>query len=172
VIVLLLGSGAVAASCTTSPGSAARAATARSPNVTVTTSLPTSATSGPTTPPSLPTNCQAGSVAVTVSLTSPTHSVCVHSGSTLTVTFDKSVGGLGVPGPWTIPPLHVEDQSVLSIISSSPSGQHLTTALKAGAPGITAVSAYFDEECSSGETTPCTIPPQSTIDLDVTVVGS
>jgi hypothetical protein len=33
------------------------------------------------------------------------------------------------------------------------------------------VSAHFDEECSSNDSTPCTIPPQSAINGDVTVVA-
>jgi len=89
----------------------------------------------------------------------------------LTVTFDKSKGGLGVPGPWTVPPLGVVGRSILMLSSSSPSGQFLTAVLEAGTPGVTTVSAHFDEECSSNDSTPCTIPPQSAINVDVTVVA-
>jgi hypothetical protein len=115
--------------------------------------------------------CHSGSFSVTVSLAMPPPSMGLHAGATLTVTFDKSTGGLGVPGPWTVPPLDVVDRSILMLSSSSPSGQLLTAVHETGTPGVTTVSAHFDEECSSNDSTPCTIPPQSAINGDVTVVA-
>ena len=106
---------------------------------------------------------------MTAFLATPPPAVCVHSGTMLTIKFDKSVGGLGVPGPWTIPPVAVVDPSVLTLISSSPNGHLITAFMKAATPGVTVVSASFDEECSGNGMTPCTIPPQSAITVNVTV---
>ena len=63
---------------------------------------------GYTVPPAtLPAreNCQSGSVTLDrcpcPETTSP---VCLYDGAMLTVVFDKSQGGPGVPGPWGVPP--------------------------------------------------------------------
>jgi len=106
---------------------------------------------------------------VTASLAMLPPSVCVRTGATLTVTFDKSPGGVGGPGPWTIPPHAVEDPTILGLSSHSQRGHLLTAVLVATTPGSTTVSAHFDEECSGPQTTPCTIPPQNTISVNVMV---
>ena len=113
--------------------------------------------------------CHAGAFALTASLATLPPSVCLQTGATLTVTFDKSTGGLGSPGPWTIPPLSVEDGAILGLRSHEQRGHLLTAVLVATATGSTAVSAHFDEECSGTESTPCTIPPQNTISVNVAV---
>jgi hypothetical protein len=119
--------------------------------------------------PSPSSGCHSGTYSMTASLATPASSVCVHTGTTLIVTFDKSAGGQGFPGPWTIPPLAVLDPSVLTLTSSSPNGHLITAFLKAAMPGTTAVSANFDEECSANVTTTCTIPPQGAMNVHVTV---
>ena len=113
--------------------------------------------------------CHSGAFSLTTSLATLPPSVCVRTGATLTVRFDKSSGGLGRPGPWTIPPVAVEDRSVLGLRSSSRRGQVLAAVLVATEPGSTAVSAHFDEECAGTRTTPCTIPPQNAITVNVMV---
>jgi hypothetical protein len=150
----------------TVPASAMQA-TAQDASVNCVTAATTRSGAGP---PSS-TDCHSGSFSLVVSLTGRQSSVCLHQGTTLTVTSDKSAGGLGVPGPWTIPPLDVVDSSVLRLSSSSESGPLLKAVLETGTPGTTSVSAHFDEECSSGDTTACTIPPQGVINLNVTVVA-
>ena len=113
--------------------------------------------------------CHAGVFAMTASHATLPPSVCVRTGATLFVTFDKSPGGLGRPGPWTIPPVAVDDRSILGLRSTLRRGQLLTAVLGATTPGSTAVSAHFDEECSGPQVTPCTIPPQDAITANVTV---
>jgi DNA-binding beta-propeller fold protein YncE len=115
-------------------------------------------------------DCRYGKVSVLASLAIPSPSICLHEGATLTVTFDKSAGGLGVPGPWTVPPLGAVDPSVLKLSSRSARGQVLTAALEATGSGTATLSAHFDEECSGDQLTACTIPPQGEIDVGVTVV--
>jgi hypothetical protein len=146
--------------------------------LTPTTTIPTRSTSttivppvtggAPTTGP-VPMDCPSGSVSVAVPLTGPSASVCLHAGSTLTVTFDKSGGAIGLPGPWAVPPVRV-DSPILGVISTSPRGAQLLAVFSAESPGTTIVYASFDEECSGGDKTPCTIPPLGMIELDVTVV--
>ncbi len=113
--------------------------------------------------------CHSGAFALTASLATLPPSVCVRTGATLTVTFDKAPGGLGRPGPWTTPPVSVEDGSVLGLRSHAQRGHLLTAVLAPRATGSTAVSAHFDEECAGTESTPCTIPPQNMISVNVTV---
>jgi hypothetical protein len=96
-------------------------------------------------------------------------SVCARTGATLTVRFDKSPGGLGRPGQWTIPPVGVEDPTILRLSSGSQGGHLLTAVLVTTEPGSTTVPAHFDEECSGTQMTPCTIPPQNEIDVNVRV---
>ncbi len=114
--------------------------------------------------------CHSGASSLTSSLATLPPSVCVHTGATLTVTFDKSRGGIGRPGRWTIPPVSVDDPSVLRLSSTSERNYLLTAVLMAAAPGTTTVSAHFDEECSGAQITPCTIPPQSAITVNVMVL--
>jgi hypothetical protein len=139
--------------------------------VTTTTTAPaTTADSGRASQALTPTNCQTGPISVAVSLAVSPLPVCLYSGSTLTVTFNSSIGGLGVPGPWGDPPVQIEDPSVVRLTSSSTNGRRLTAVLATGMPGTTTVFAMFDEECATGEATPCTIPPGSPpIDVNVTV---
>ena len=106
---------------------------------------------------------------MTASLAPPPPSVCVLTGTTLTVTFDKSAGGMGVPGPWTVPPVAVVDSSVLMLSSSVSRGHLLIAVLKADTAGAATVSAGFGEECSGGVTTGCTVPPEGDINVNVTV---
>jgi len=89
----------------------------------------------------------------------------------LTVVFDKSKGGPGVPGPWGVPPVGMTPGATLATSSTVPSGDRLTAVFATRAAGMATVSAYYDNECEAGDTTPCTIPPQSEINLTVTVVS-
>ena len=88
----------------------------------------------------------------------------------LTVVFDKSDGGPGVPGPWAIPPVAVTAGAILAISSTTQSGDRLRAVFAAQAAGTVTVSAHYGNECAATDTTPCTIAPQSEIDLTVTVV--
>jgi hypothetical protein len=102
-----------------------------------------------------------------------TLSVCLHSGATLIVTFDKSAGSWGgTAGAWTTyPPVAVAgDPSVLKLSSDSPQGQRDTAVFEARSPGTTWVTARFDVSCSNANTTPCTIPPEGQITVNATVV--
>ena len=118
-----------------------------------------------------PALCQSGSVTVAASSPTLPQPVCLHSGATLTVVFDKSRSGIGVPGPWAAPPLAVVPNGLLAVTSTTASGERLTATFATKAPGTATVSANFDNECSPGDMTPCTIPPLSQITLRVTVVG-
>jgi hypothetical protein len=126
----------------------------------------------PPTTASNPSDCQSGSVALAVSLGAAQRSVCLRTGATLTVLFDKSGrGGMGLPQQWAVPPIR-QDQPILSVISTSPRGSSLTAVFKAETPGSTTVYANYEEGCSAATTTPCTVPPLGMLALDVTVVSS
>jgi hypothetical protein len=144
------------------------------------TTVPTSGTVTTQAPPSVPevpttsidpTDCQSGSVSLTATLLQRSESVCLVTGSILHATFDTSAGGgMGIPGPWSGTPM-VADSTVLVLSSSSTHGRVLEAAFTAGDPGTTTVSAYYDNECSSEDVTPCTVPPLGTIGLTVQVVA-
>lgn len=125
----------------------------------------------PATASPAPANCQSGSVTVAASLPTLPPPVCLHSGATLTVVFDKSTSGIGVPGPWAVPPLAVVPIGLLTVTSTTASGGHLTATFATKAPGTATVSGNFDNECLPADVTLCTIPPLSQINLRVTVVG-
>ena len=108
---------------------------------------------------------------MTASLSNRPSRVCLYDGAMLTVVFDKSKGGLGVPGPWGVPPVEVTPSAILATSSTVPSGDRLTAVFVTRTAGIATVSGYYDNECGAGETTPCTIPPLTTINLTVTVVS-
>jgi hypothetical protein len=108
---------------------------------------------------------------VAVSTVGPPLAVCLRTGATMTVTFDKSGGGMGVPGSWAVPPIRM-DRPILTVISTSPHTSVLTAVFRATTPGGTTVYASFDEGCSAGDVTPCTVPPLGSVQLEVTVVAS
>jgi hypothetical protein len=103
----------------------------------------------------------------------PPSRVCLYAGATLTVAFDKSTGGLGTgtPGPW-VPPLAVTPSGILTVVSTVWAADHMTTVFRTVSTGTATVSAQFDNECSAGASSPCTIPPLSGINLIVQVVNS
>jgi len=112
-----------------------------------------------------------GPVTATASLSNLPPPICLRDGATLTVVFEKSTGGLGVPGPWGVPPVGVTPDGILTISSTTQSGDRLTAVFATRTAGTVAVSGYYANECGAGEATPCTIPPLSTIPLSVTVVS-
>lgn len=119
--------------------------------------------------PAVSAGCRSGSVKVTASVGKAPAPLCLYSGARLTVVYDKSKGGIGVPGPWAVPPVTVVPSDVLTVRSTTRSGQHLTVVFKATTTGTATVYATYDNECSKGDTTPCTIPPATTIEFTVTV---
>jgi hypothetical protein len=107
---------------------------------------------------------------VAVSLVGAVRSVCLRTGTSLTVVYnDSGPGGTGAPGPWAVPPIRL-DQPILSVISTSTRGSSLTAVFKAVTPGSTTVYADYDQECAAADATPCTVPPLGMLSLDVTVV--
>ena len=138
--------------------------TTGAPSTPSTTSVPTPA---PTTlPPS--NDCVSGSAPVPVQ--TPGSSICMDVGATLTVTFDYSHVSTGPVGGW-IGPAEIDNTSVASLTRSSSDGSQLVATVKAVAPGTATVSAYFSQQCSSGDSTPCTVPPQGWLRLVITVVS-
>jgi hypothetical protein len=113
--------------------------------------------------------CQSGSVSVFASTKSSQQERCLVSGSSMTVTFDKSGGEMGTPGEWLGQP-QVLGPSVLRLVSSSTDGQRLVTTFRAESAGTATVIASFAQGCSGPTTTPCTVPPQGILRLFVTVV--
>jgi hypothetical protein len=145
-------------------GAACGSTASGSPTSVSTLSAPVTSLSNPP-----PDKCQSDSVSISASVTSGRVSVCVVQGARLHVSFDKSRAAFGVPGPWGVP--HVEvDSSILTSATTSKSGNTLTTTLDAQAPGSAVVRAGFNNECSSRNTTHCTIPPQTILEVDVRVV--
>jgi hypothetical protein len=120
-----------------------------------------------------PTDCRSGTLSLAASSATSTQPLCLHSGTILTVTFDKSAGSWGgTPGAWTYPPVAIGgDPSILKLNSESTSGDHIIAVFEARSPGATFVTARFEVSCSSRDTSPCTIPPEGEINLDVTVVA-
>jgi hypothetical protein len=172
-LVLALAAGTLASACsagqTTQTSGSHPAKGVRATATTVITSIAPGTV--PPTASLAPANCQSGSVTVAASIPNLPPPVCLHSGATLTVVFDKSTAGIGVPGPWAVPPLAVAPKGFLTVTSTTDSGDHLTATFATTAPGTATVSGYFDNECGAADTTPCTIPPMSEINLSVTVVG-
>jgi hypothetical protein len=118
-------------------------------------------------PPTSATDCLHGSAKVAVHQ----HSldICAVVGTRLKVNFSKHHEGYGRAGPWDPSP-HSYDSSVIKIISAKARGPILATRMEALAPGSTSVMVVFSNECAPWYSPPCTIPPQSTMYLDVTVV--
>jgi hypothetical protein len=117
----------------------------------------------------IPSNCQSGSVTMTASVPPPPR-ICLHSGASLTVVFEKAKPGIGVPGPWQVPP-QVVPSGFLAITSTSQSAGQLTANFKATTAGAGTVIANYGNQCAASDTTPCTIPPATEISLSVTVVS-
>jgi hypothetical protein len=113
--------------------------------------------------------CASHATAATVSVSHQPAPVCLVTGTRLTVTFDKTHAAIGTPGPWGVPRVQVQPR-ILTIRSTVAKGPLLTAHLVARTRGIAIVRAGFNQECSIGDTTPCTIPPQAILTLDVTVV--
>jgi hypothetical protein len=86
------------------------------------------------------------------------------------VTFNYSHVSTGPVGGW-IGPAEIDKTSVASLTNSSSDGSQLVATVKAVAPGTATVSAYFSQECSGGEPTPCTVPPQGWLRLVITVIN-
>jgi hypothetical protein len=63
------------------------------------------------------------------------------------------------------------DPSILKLDSESTRGDYISAVFEARSPGATFVTARFEVSCSSRDTSPCTIPPEGEINLDVTVVA-
>lgn len=124
------------------------------------------ATVAPSSGPDLG-NCKSGTVSLTV--TSPDDSTCVTPGSELIVTFDPSHVAIGVDSGWTGQPT-VNNGSVLGLTGSSEEGSNLVGTAKALTVGTATLLAFFSQQCSAGDSTPCTIPPQGVLRLHVSVV--
>ena len=122
-----------------------------------------------TTPTSPPGDCSSGSTTVSVATPSPSP-ICVSVGSVVTITFDSSHAGIGVNGGW-LGPAQVYPASILDVSSGSSNGTLLVVTAKALTPGMATVRAEFSQQCSSGDSTPCTIPPQGVLQLPITVVN-
>jgi hypothetical protein len=60
---------------------------------------------------------------------------------------------------------------LLDISSGSQNGALLVVTAKALTLGMATVRAEFSQQCSSGDSTPCTIPSQGTLQLPITVVN-
>ncbi len=157
VVGLAVSVGRVATSNTTNP--------ARAPATT--SVLPTTPDRSPatTTPPD-GTNCASGSVSYTVSAGSA--STCVEVGARLTVTFD-SLGWWSGYGSWSASSPTISDNSVLTGVSYVRSGSTATAVFSAVGTGTATVVAYFDVACAPADSSPCTVAPQASETLVVTV---
>lgn len=137
---------------------------------TVTPSAPPTTIVPPTAPTTTPPSngCISGTASIPVDISSA--SICITVGATLTVTFNYSHVSTGPVGGW-IGPAEIDKTSVASLTNSSSDGSQLVATVKAVAPGTATVSAYFSQECSGGEPTPCTVPPQGWLRLVITVIN-
>ena len=170
-LIVMFATGSLVSACGAGETTQTGSHPAKGVRTTATTATTIASGTVPPTPSPAPDNCRSGSVTVAASLPILPPPVCVHSGATLTVDFDKSNSRIGVPGPWAVPPLAVTPNGFLTVSRTTESGDHLTATFAATAPGTATVSSYFDNECAPTDTTPCTIPPLNEINLRVTVVG-
>jgi hypothetical protein len=97
-------------------------------------------------------------------------SVCVKAGSALRVTFVSSGGWSGY-GQWSSSPPTISDNSVLAGRSYRSSAKNATASFGAVGTGTATVTAQFDVRCAPADTTPCTVPPEASQVLTVTVVA-
>ncbi len=143
-----------------------------SPGVTVTVGAPVSLTvadrvaTNPTAPVD-PSTCASGNVAYRP--TTPSGSLCIRVGSTLTVTF-LSGGGWSGYGAWSRWPPTITDSSTLRGLSWTRSDTSATAVFRAAAAGTVGLTATFNATCAPNDTTPCTVPPGEFHDITVTVV--
>jgi hypothetical protein len=177
VLVAVLALGAASAACGSTPSAVPGAKAGSSSQhqshdsvVTVTTEAPTSPVPSSEVTSSAP-GCVSGNTVVTAAVGHQPSPVCLVSGSTLTILFDKSHAAIGVPGPWARPLVQAEPAAVVHIRSTTKQGHVLIVRLTARQPGTTNVTAGFGQECAAGDTTPCTIPPQAILSVPVTVVS-
>ncbi len=133
-----------------------------------TTSVPatTSNPSPASTTPPVGANCGSGNVSYTVSTDSS--STCVKVGSKLTVTFD-SLGWWSGYGSWSASSPTISDNSILTGSSYVRSGSKATATFNAVGIGTATVVAQFDVACAPADSSPCTVPPQASETLVVTV---
>jgi hypothetical protein len=151
-----------------SPDTAGSSSSATTPSTTSSTQ-PSTPTTVPTSVTTAPSDiCLSGSVSEPVQTSRG--ELCVHVGTTVTVTFDDSHAGIGTVGGW-LGPARVDNGSVASLTGSSADGDQLVATLKAVSAGTATVSAYFSQQCASGNSTPCTIPAQGVLRLTITVVS-
>ncbi len=123
-----------------------------------------------TTPATRPPDCLSQQSVYTVTSNQQNGStICLAPGSVATIVFDMG-GGMfgGTPGSW-IPSSVRSDAAVLRIDSSSIDGNELSVEVTAAAPGGTFVTASYTEQCGGEQTTPCTVPPQLSMEIWVTV---
>jgi hypothetical protein len=119
---------------------------------------------------SISPSCQKSHVSLRLPAINQTPSICLVSGATVSLTFDKSDAALGASGAWGTDPVQVYPD-IMSISSTEIEGPRLTASLKARLPGYATVRAVFDQLCTAGSTTPCTVPPLGIFDVYVTVVN-
>lgn len=97
--------------------------------------------------------------------------ICVAVGTRLRIKFDKRGQGIGSPGPWAKPPASTSNSSVLGVVWTKTAGRFLYARVRAKAVGTVTLNAFFNQECSGPQTTPCTIPPEASFTVNVSVVS-
>lgn len=112
-------------------------------------------------------DCPSGNRAITVGAAEA--QTCVRSGARLTVTFVSLRWWSGY-GTWSSAAPAISDGSVLDARSYTASATTASAAFIAHSPGTTTVTAQFDVACAPEDTSPCTVPPQASETLHVTVV--
>jgi hypothetical protein len=119
-----------------------------------------------------PSRCISGSASLTVPrIQNPPRGLCVTVGTHLTLTFVKR-GEHVIAGPWAVPPVSSGNPSIIAVGRVTKAGSTVTAHLTAVTPGSTSVTAAFNQECAASDTPPCTIPPQMSSTVAVTVVSS
>jgi hypothetical protein len=119
-------------------------------------------------PKSQPASCQPTPSPIEVSTGSTM--ACIRVGAVLSVAFTHAVEFSGVPGGW-IGGATSSDPTLVAVDSSAATGATLTAAVRGVAPGTAIVTVSFENGCSAGTTTPCTIPPQGQESITVQVTG-
>lgn len=146
----------------TPPTSGPSAIVTPTTSATATTTTPNAPTTSTSTPPAqttTPAECRSGSTSITISNGGP-NPLCLLTGATVTVTFIQTSEFGGVPGAW-IGSVTSNIPAVVSVDSSSTGGTSATAVLRAVSPGMTTVGVSYQNECSSSDSPPCTIPPQA-----------
>lgn len=120
--------------------------------------------------PSIAGGCKSESTSLRVAVVGQIPTVCLRLRSTLKLTFDKSHAGTGTAGTWSRRAIEITPK-IMKVKVVKIKGSELTVTLTGVSPGQATVRALFNQVCTGGSTTPCTIPPLGVFTVSVIVAS-